>query len=473
MSILLTTMLISIGLIRLSFSKDKQTKQKLKDTKFPTFLEWKKACANLPHYIQNPTSTATPLDKQEFEYVIEQFVKTIENSTFNKRNSWINPSLGGFFPQELQNKLFSLKPSKTPIKPKNIFFVQKLIVDPSSEVYIHGDNHADIHALIKNIEDLASKKYLDSKNPFKIKKKNFYMLFVGDYVDKGIYSSELLYTIMRLKIENPEHVLLLRGNHDYKEENIKAGFHEELRNKLGYKTPTDFANIIHKINRVYNLLDSMIYVGVKDKNFTNYVMFIHAGLEPRYNPHIILADTRNRVYQWIKKLNNMSWLSQELQSIVTDYTPIKNTDTPTFEDVGFIWNNFLLDKDTKASAGRGIEYEFGSDFTRNFLNQSSKKNEYKVHCVIRSHQHEIIKTLVNHGGIYNSWTEYQFKKNGKPKNAVLEIAKGGPVWTLNVSPDNYYGKVANFNYDIYAILKLDKDPAKWTLTPYTMEIFKK
>ena len=47
-----------------------------------------------------------------------------------------------------------------------------------------------------------------------ISNKVTYMVFLGDYVDRGFYGTEVLYTIMMLKIANPEKVILLRGNHE-------------------------------------------------------------------------------------------------------------------------------------------------------------------------------------------------------------------------------------------------------------------
>ena len=41
---------------------------------------------------------------------------------------------------------------------------------------------------------------------------NLYMIFLGDYVDRGQFGAEVLYTILRLKLANPDHVFMVRGN---------------------------------------------------------------------------------------------------------------------------------------------------------------------------------------------------------------------------------------------------------------------
>lgn len=77
----------------------------------------------------------------------------------------------------------------------------RLIELGSSERAIFvGDTHGDLEATRRVCE-----KYLNSR---------IVLVFLGDYVDRGPDSAENLYTLLRLKIERPENLFLLMGNHE-------------------------------------------------------------------------------------------------------------------------------------------------------------------------------------------------------------------------------------------------------------------
>jgi predicted phosphodiesterase len=77
----------------------------------------------------------------------------------------------------------------------------RLIHLPSEgKVVFVGDTHGDLDATEKVIHQ-----YL--KKPYRI-------VFLGDYVDRGDYSEENIHYLLNLKLEHPEEIFLLAGNHE-------------------------------------------------------------------------------------------------------------------------------------------------------------------------------------------------------------------------------------------------------------------
>ena len=90
--------------------------------------------------------------------------------------------------------------------------VLRIDADP---VMIIGDIHGDSQALEFVI---GKRKELNCKN----------VLFLGDYVDRGPQGTEVLIRLFRLKLEDPDHIFLLRGNHETVDMNLYYGFFEEI-----------------------------------------------------------------------------------------------------------------------------------------------------------------------------------------------------------------------------------------------------
>jgi len=70
-----------------------------------------------------------------------------------------------------------------------------------------GDLHGDFGALMSILEKT---KFIENMN----KKENLYLVFLGDYIDRGLRQIETIKCVLELKRKYPKNVILLRGNHD-------------------------------------------------------------------------------------------------------------------------------------------------------------------------------------------------------------------------------------------------------------------
>jgi protein phosphatase len=80
-------------------------------------------------------------------------------------------------------------------------------IEASGEAVVCGDLHGDLESLI----DILEKSKIVSRLG---KSKNNYVIFLGDYGDRGALSVEVFWVVLSLKTSFPDQVILLRGNHE-------------------------------------------------------------------------------------------------------------------------------------------------------------------------------------------------------------------------------------------------------------------
>jgi protein phosphatase len=125
-----------------------------------------------------------------------------------------------------------------------------------------GDIHGDIISLRKILDEFRWEDFLTSEENI--------LIFLGDYVDRGQNSIEVLLCLCKLKSLYPNNVFLLRGNHEAYHHFPFSSFSlpDELRTKFGIK------GVEFYLENIRPLFDSLFGFCEID----SFALLLHGGL---------------------------------------------------------------------------------------------------------------------------------------------------------------------------------------------------
>lgn len=423
-----------------------------------TFKVWAEACARLPAnrgLMAVPAKGLLPLQDPNVLY------RAVDAAV--KEGTAVKPWI--------------VKPgARAKVQPKFKPFAQRLSLQPGSKVIFHGDLHGDVHSLLAAIEEMNRRKILTG---FKVTAPNTHLVFLGDYTDRGKYGIEVLFTLLRLKLENPTSVWLSRGNHEDLRMVSKYGFLDECHAKYGGRF--DYKRVV----KLFDVLPAVIYVGSSG----NFVQSCHGGLEPGYDPQQLLkargwigyerlGELKRRTFQNSHASLFPDFIIPGIQRMMVDFVP---EDPGTPQSIGFMWHDFTLyqlQPDLKFSSDGSSRIMFGQSLTQGILKASSSPNA-RVRGVIRAHQHgggetPIMKRIIASRGVFRHWQE---PKQGDDETLATRLETGkvrpvvdGGVYTFNVSPDSLYGKGGNYTFDTFGILTLAEKFEDWRMEVVNVEV---
>jgi hypothetical protein len=140
-----------------------------------------------------------------------------------------------------------------------------VMLNPTGSALIIGDLHGDLESLIDILNESMFLKQLD-------RTEDAALIFLGDYGDRGAYSAEVYYTVLKLKLLFPKQVVLMRGNHEGPDD-LMADPHDlplQFQMRFGGKWAETYARIRKLFRCLYNA------VLVEER----YIM-VHGGLSQK------------------------------------------------------------------------------------------------------------------------------------------------------------------------------------------------
>ncbi|MFH1831407.1 MAG: ankyrin repeat domain-containing protein [bacterium] len=409
------------------------TGTKLSEFKIPTTLiKWTNKCfRELP---DNSTAYKKFLEAKELFDVLEACRDKYKNSDFKNPEKWLDGKAptNEFFPE--------VKFESSGAPPRIVQSwdcVQKLEVPAGSQNCFVGDIHGSLHALLRILWGLVADGILDDN--FRIVKPNFYIVFLGDYVDRGKYGAEVLYTLCLLKLANWDQVFLLRGNHEYEGLWPRYGFDDELE----YKFDSYYGKISLCITNLERCLPlALLLKSGKDESA---VQCCHGGIKPDYVPKRLLND-KTKTFEKVsghdsENINSMGELSWAGNFNWTDFFQT---------DYGKDGFSYL--------GGRGNQYY------ANGVKKYLEENGQGIKAFFRGHQH--YKYGLKLPDDDSHWVEVIKDKASKKDNLlkIEEITKKvPPVFTFSTASGASDCKQP---YDCYGILTTADGWAGWTLKVY-------
>jgi serine/threonine-protein phosphatase PP1 catalytic subunit len=133
---------------------------------------------------------------------------------------------------------------------------QPVLLDLKAPLTVCGDIHGQLDDLLR----VFRQKGTPPNTPY---------LFLGDYVDRGDYSIEVIALLLAFKVTCPYTIFLLRGNHESPDLNASYGFQEECIQRYD-------ATVWAAFNRVFQWLPLCAIIDSR-------IFCVHGGLSQHAN----------------------------------------------------------------------------------------------------------------------------------------------------------------------------------------------
>ena len=135
-------------------------------------------------------------------------------------------------------------------------FIQKFEVKPTSKIVVFGVVQGVFHSLVRYLEQLKKLGIIDEN--LKLTSNDYYMVFLGNVVNRSPYTLEIFATILRLLQQNPNHVIYLRGTNEFYAYWKDHTLCRELELRCDYLSLSKIP-LVQEVNKFFNTLPITMY----------------------------------------------------------------------------------------------------------------------------------------------------------------------------------------------------------------------
>lgn len=303
-------------------------------------------------------------------------MKTVRELVDDFKSKWNGTAFVGIeFDEQRFNKTVEKNNEQFPLSynpQKEHGVIIKRDLKAGSEIYVRADLHGDLKCVLEDLKVLQEQGFLNSQYQCT---NDVQLVFLGDYTDRGPHSMQVLELLMRLRMENPDQVTLIHGNHE----------DPQLNQMFASAHDPDFSNYLanaenHSVLKsFYNTLPLTIYLGHNKE----YVHLTHGLFELYVDPYPMLQKEESSASMPVSKVKALS-------------DRVKALKTPSSERIMFLWLQDLLRKSTidltiynwgdigpKTQLGlpEGRQWMLSLQDVKHYLNVAG------AHFLIRGHQH--------------------------------------------------------------------------------------
>ncbi|MEM0260503.1 MAG: metallophosphoesterase family protein [Sulfolobales archaeon] len=256
---------------------------------------------------------------------------------------------------------------------------QGLVRLDGGRYYAVGDLHGDFNTFAEILNEYNLLRHLDERG---------YVVFLGDYVDRGYRQVEVFIGLSLLKIYYRDHVIILRGNHEGPEHLLP--YPHDFPQILLYRYGSSEGSKIYSLSR--EIFDLMPYAAYREGS----ILFVHGGIP------VFTTDECPR-----------------------DISCILDADDPysrTLEEI--LWNDPLRGEEELEYTinPRGAGYLWGVGITRRFLEKTRLK------AIVRGHE--------------PAWNGYMLDHDGRVLTLFSRL--GDPYYNSSAAIA-YLGNIDQFN----------------------------